>query len=272
MYFSYPKQSLLAGLLLLVMNVESLSGAPQIVVFSIPKAGTTLIAKLVYQLTRRAAVGRFTPDRREFYRPSSDEFEKLTNLPIDRFLSSHLFYNPEYAAQLQDDRFSCFFLYRDPRDEIISFMFYMIQQHATWPAVIGKTYDEIIMNLIESGSFLANNPPSRGIYDLYASYMPWRDEPNFLAIKFEDLVGKRGGGSDEVQLNTIKDIADHMKKPISDATAQAIGKSLFGDTTTFRQGKIGSWKRYFKPEHKQRFKELAGQLLIDLGYESDFEW
>lgn len=30
--------------------------------------------------------------------------------------------------------------------------------------------------------------------------------------------------------------------------------------------------QYFSAEHKDTFKEVAGQLLIDLGYEQDFDW
>ena len=41
---------------------------------------------------------------------------------------------------------------------------------------------------------------------------------------------------------------------------------------TFRRGKIGSWRDHFTAEHKRTFKEVAGDLLIQLGYEQDFDW
>jgi hypothetical protein len=40
----------------------------------------------------------------------------------------------------------------------------------------------------------------------------------------------------------------------------------------FRKGIVGDWQNHFKEEHQERFKEVAGQLLIDLGYESDVNW
>jgi hypothetical protein len=45
------------------------------------------------------------------------------------------------------------------------------------------------------------------------------------------------------------------------------------DTSShFRKGVIGDWKIYFKKNHIQRYKELAGSALIELGYEKDSIW
>jgi hypothetical protein len=41
---------------------------------------------------------------------------------------------------------------------------------------------------------------------------------------------------------------------------------------TFRAGKTGGWKEHFTPEHKALFKEVAGDLLVQLGYEQDNDW
>ena len=40
----------------------------------------------------------------------------------------------------------------------------------------------------------------------------------------------------------------------------------------FRKGITGDWKNYMKPAHIARFKEIAGQQLIELGYEKDLNW
>ena len=41
---------------------------------------------------------------------------------------------------------------------------------------------------------------------------------------------------------------------------------------TFRSGKTGGWKQHFTDEHKKLFKEVAGDLLVKLGYEQDNSW
>lgn len=40
----------------------------------------------------------------------------------------------------------------------------------------------------------------------------------------------------------------------------------------FRKGIAGDWKNYFTERDKDIFKEEAGDLLIRLGYEEDYDW
>ena len=48
--------------------------------------------------------------------------------------------------------------------------------------------------------------------------------------------------------------------------------NLFGNTRTFRSGKIGEWKKYFTDENKEEFKKHLGKYLIEFGYEKDDNW
>ena len=41
---------------------------------------------------------------------------------------------------------------------------------------------------------------------------------------------------------------------------------------TFRTGKTGEWKKYYKDQHKTLFKEVAGDVLVRLGYEKNNDW
>lgn len=40
----------------------------------------------------------------------------------------------------------------------------------------------------------------------------------------------------------------------------------------FRGGRAGDWQRYFRPQDAQLFNKIAGDLLIDLGYQNDVDW
>jgi Sulfotransferase family len=40
----------------------------------------------------------------------------------------------------------------------------------------------------------------------------------------------------------------------------------------YRKGIAGDWKNHFSPGEKETFKEMAGDLLITLGYEKDLDW
>jgi hypothetical protein len=41
---------------------------------------------------------------------------------------------------------------------------------------------------------------------------------------------------------------------------------------TFRSGKKAGWQREFTAEHRRQMDEVAGELLIQLGYEPDHAW
>ena len=51
-----------------------------------------------------------------------------------------------------------------------------------------------------------------------------------------------------------------------------IAKNSFGVSGTFRKGKIGAWKDFFSHSDKELYKSKIGDLLIDIGYESDKNW
>ena len=97
--------------------------------------------------------------------------------------------------------------------------------------------------------------------------MPWLHDPMIYTTTFEKLVGPDGGGTKEEQLSEVQNIANHIGVKISLEEAVQVANSLFGDTGTFREGKIGSWKKHFTEEHIKIFKEQTGDLLYKLGYE-----
>jgi hypothetical protein len=39
-----------------------------------------------------------------------------------------------------------------------------------------------------------------------------------------------------------------------------------------KKGKQGSWRDLFTTDNRQVFKRIAGQTLVDWGYEKDLDW
>jgi hypothetical protein len=108
------------------------------------------------------------------------------------------------------------------------------------------------------------------IADRFAPYLGWLDHPEVLTLHFEDLIHARTA--------TLTRILDHLlvraplpasRERILDAMESSINPSK---SPTFRSGKTGEWKQHFTPGHKMIFKEVAGDLLIRLGYERDLNW
>ena len=104
----------------------------------------------------------------------------------------------------------------------------------------------------------------------FAPYLGWLDQPSVMKIHFEDLIHDRAG--------TLNRIIDHFLARVPLQTArglllESLENSINpGKSPTFRSGKTGEWKKHFTDEHKKIFKDVAGDLLIRLGYEKDNDW
>jgi len=249
---------------------------------SIPKCGTHLLMKCIQLLT-----GKTSKDTVLTWKLSDHALQNVAASAV-KLLWMHLTYDQQQARLLIKNNYIPFFIYRDPRDQIISYIFFYQKIYR-----VTVNMSDAITDLITKGSLYARPKQTRqanrqhltqltnhNIYQLYNRYLPWLDHPGMLSVRFEDLVGPDGGGSLEAQLYTIQAIADHLKlENCSDEKIMFVADELFGKgapvstiSTTFRSGQIGEWKEYFTPEHKQLFKEIAGQMLIDLGYETDMNW
>jgi hypothetical protein len=92
-----------------------------------------------------------------------------------------------------------------------------------------------------------------------------------MGIRFEDLVDERE--------STLGLMLDHIQKtgykiptPRNRAINILVDAIQPSKSHTFRSGKSGGWKEHFSGENKLLFKEVAGDLLIRLGYEKDNDW
>lgn len=169
---------------------------------------------------------------------------------------------------------------RDPRDQAVSFINFAQKSMKVWPALRSMPFEDALTSWITDAKYIKGtgrfNDPIMDEFGSIASffehYLPWIDHPNFYTVRFENLVGAQGGGDNELQKQEIENIAAHLGIKLSDETLQRTLDNLFGKSRTFRKGQIGGWKEVFTEEHKEIFKEMAGDLLIYLGYEKDYNW
>ena len=238
-----------------------------LIVTSIPKCGTHLLDKLIFLLTHKqtAWVSGFT------------HLSEKANLD-GAILKGHLVYGKHNVALIEKSRAKVVFIYRDLRDQLLSALSHM-KRCRCWltegnmsEPFISLPLAPALSTLMQKGFSIGAGKPWVAFPDWYNLFLLWKDHPNVYAVKFEDLVGPKGGGLKEKPLREIKNIAKHLEIALTDERANDISKQLFGGTDTFRKGKIGTWKEHFTEEHKAAFKKVAGQLLIDLGYEKDMNW
>lgn len=269
------------------------SPMPPVIVTSFPKAGTHLLT---------SALEHFPGFLREIYPGGFDAIcAAATSILPGEVAVTHL----GSAPAAFDNFISCgvktIFILRDPRDVCVSgVQFYLRSPQTallTWyfrrcidndgdrlmAEIIGIPREDAARAVESAGlpdelkrRFLAQGQDvwmERDIAARTRIFTPIMDNADVLTVRFENLVGERGGGTDEAQRTEIERIAAHLGMSLSPAEIDCIIAGAFDTKSpTFRKGLIGDWRNHFAPEHKAAFKRVAGRLLIELGYEKDSDW
>jgi sulfotransferase 6B1 len=255
------------------------NGWPVLLGISFPKSGTHLLDQILLGFSK---VAPFSKRLHSFYaeyegesgrkRPPEQAIAWLNSLKPGDIASTHLFARSEAVERVCSPAFVPYFIFRDPRDVVVSHVFYVTDMEAR------HVHHEYYTSLPDFDSRLNVSilgRPDAGVEfpDIaarFAPYLGWLDRPEVLSLHFEDLIQNRA--------DALTRIMDHLLvcTPIP-VPRQQILDSLEGSinpkrSPTFRSGKTGEWKKHFTPEHKKIFKNVAGELLIRLGYEKDNYW
>jgi len=198
------------------------------------------------------------------------------------FACLHLVFKPQYENFLKANGDKACFIFRDPRDQLVSQVYYMLQHS---PSHGRFTFDSLLTALIGDNDrspqdilthFLTLKLDVLSSLDYIShikrfdeGFLGWKTSEICYTTRFEDLVGPMGGGTVEQQRREITNIAKHIGVHLNEEQVEYVVLNVFGNTASFREGKIGSWRKHFKEEHKQAFKAVAGDLLSRLGYELD---
>lgn len=89
---------------------------------------------------------------------------------------------------------------------------------------------------------------------------------NIVVIRFEDLVGPKGGGNKERQHAAIRRIALSLEQELKEDQVETIGEKMFGASTTFRKGQIGSWEGKYNESNLLLFYLRYGRYQKAFGY------
>jgi len=268
----------------LLLFVSPLFGA-NFVLFTEPKTGTHLLIPILETLT-----GKKVYWAKEFVAQTADldHFLDLENsqecvfslrkVPWDwkqmeevwkttekesAFLHLHPPYSPILEKYLMEKKCINFFVKRDPRDQIVSLLNHYKYIHLNEKALENISSDD------DRLLFLIQNK----LRDEIISFKGWLKSPVCSVLDFQKLMGSHGGAAtDQDALIELRKIARALSIEVSDCYLLNIYKQHFGKGWNFFRGKVGSWKEYFKEHHKVAAKEEIGDLLIDLGFETDNQW
>lgn len=184
----------------------------------------------------------------------------------------HFHYSDELAGLLREMGMKTILILRDPRDVVVSHASHIYRgvRNRLHKHFQTLSEQERLMSCIRG--CVADGYEFRSVDKRFRAVLPWLSQPFNYTTFFEKLVGVKGGGSHEAQIEELTNIANHLGMACTRQDIEHIPERLFGTSATFHRGQIGSWNRSFNEEHKAAFKEVAGQVLVDLGYEKDFDW
>jgi hypothetical protein len=252
---------------------------PILLGISFPKSGTHLLDQILLGFSR---VAPFSKRLHSFYAEYEGESgakhtpqQALTWLdslrPAD-VASAHLFARPETVRRVSSPAFVPYFIFRDPRDVVVSHVFYVTEMEAR------HVHHEYYQSLPDFDARLKVSILGRPDSDAefpdiaarFAPYLGWLERPEVLSIHFEDLILDRVAALTRI----IQHFLARAPLPASrELILEALETSINPQKSpTFRSGRTGEWKKHFNDEHKRIFKDAAGDLLVKLGYEKNHDW
>ena len=258
---------------------NQLAKAPTVLGNAMPKSGSHLIIQVLQGLISLGPFVNpgFPPINRSEDNSKLPEDAILAN--IQRMRAGDIAYGyinacePFISALTAPGR-ATIFVYRDPRDMVVSHVFYATNMHkghgmhAYYTQELNTMEERInaaIQGVEEPGSELSP------VGAKYERYLDWLVQPHVISLRFEDLILDR-----EATLGRLLDYLETRGFTPRADRAQAIGtleKAIAPQKSgTYRKGKPGNWKEHFSEDNKRLFKENTGGLLVHLGYESDNDW
>jgi len=258
---------------------STLQSAPAVLGNAMPKSGSHLINQVVQGLTRLGPFVNpgFPPVNRDEVNDKLPDAAVLANL--NRMRPGDIGYGYIKARQpfiplLTQPGWATIFVYRDPRDMLVSHVFYATQMHPGHG--MHRYYTETLKTMEErlNAAIQGVDEPGAELSPIrlkYEGYLGWLEQPQVLCLRFEDLILDRSAALSRI-LDYLVQRGFVPRQPRQQELAileQAIAPKKSG---TFRKGQPGNWREHFTEANKAVFKQQAGDLLIRLGYEQDHNW
>lgn len=191
------------------------------------------------------------------------------------YVSPHSPCTKKNYEKFEQNKYKILLNIRDPRDRLISYA-YTYHKVKNLKPVQSSIVDVSLRLITEYGTINCNyfHHYPKSFYkeisnfgDHYCYYIPWFNYPDLLVVRFENLIGPKGGGSLEAQYAEIRKIANFIGIPVTEQKIKYASDNLWGGTQSFRHPKIGLWKNYFTEKHYQKFNDIGMQEIgKSLGY------
>lgn len=257
----------------------SFGEAPTVFGNSKPKSGSHLLLQILNGFTKIIPYKYVEADpirtiTKEGRRKTNEEvLEELKSLPRGVIGWGYMDATKESVSFLTRPERVNYFIYRDPRDLLVSQVFFATDMHEEHGM---HDYYKLLPDFNERLKVAIMGIDRDGLYMVsvqqrYEGVFEWLEQKNVMCIRFEDLINNR-----DVTLNAMLDEVEKTGYKIPTPREKALSTLIEAiqprKSHTFRSGKTGSWRELFTEEHKKLFKDVAGDLVVRLGYEKNNDW
>lgn len=242
---------------------------PPVVVTTVPKSGTHLVHQIATALPGTVDYGTFiatTVSWRRKPRSVATLCRLIDKLAPGEVVRAHLIHTPEVVSALQAKNACVVFVYRDPRDVIVSETHYLADA-APWhslhrafaPLTPSQRIDLAITGLPKAPELYPD------VAERYHWYEGWLEDAG-IAVRFEDLVGdQRDRVVEEIIRSYAKVSSGDVDVP---ATASGAIRAIAPERShTFRKGQAGGWREVFTEDQLNQFNRIASATLERYGYQ-----
>ena len=156
-------------------------------------------------------------------------------------------------------------VYRDPRAVLVSFVHYVtkLKEHVLHSEFKDLPEAAKFQHVLNGHRF--NKAYLEPLRTRCLALDGWLASDHVLKIRFEDLVGVKGGGTIESQEETIANLCHWLEIP--DSKSEGVADELFGPGRhTFRKGQIDSWRNEMSEENIKLVEQKLGDVLKRWGY------
>lgn len=262
------------------VKVSSRREGPIVYINSVPKAGTHLITSELNRLNLATNswlhintrwVNKKTKKRvplREFELNLSRFEQLIEKVPQGTYFSSHLPYSKELDEFIGESAFRSIFVIRDPRDVLVSSYFYImnLKRHPAHNFFLSLPND-----ISRYQALLYGHPEYKTmepLEDSYKAFSQWTASRNVLTVRFEDLIGAVGGGSDQSRLDILKKMAKHIDPNLKTMYSDRELLTTQRKSATFRAGKVSTWRQSVPKNLVLEIEEACENMVKKLGYPS----